>query len=547
MVSHEQRHFSLRVIASAFALVALITPAAGQSSGKIFYPDDPLLREPAPRPATQIAARHVDELYDFLSNSFVVPRRIERPLRGGPRPALDVNTLGDVPDSAWYANRHYYRRMSTEELKRGPGNSTPPDPSAHWQVISAKSDGITPGLVIVDQRKNRYLLKFDPPGYPELASGADVIGSKIFFALGYNTPENYIVHFCRENLEIAAGVRWRAPNGKMQPLTSRNLDEILKSQPKGPDGAYRALASRWISGKVTGPFAYEGTRSDDPNDIVPHEERRELRGLRVFAAWLNHTDAKSINTIDSLVTEDGTPYLKHYLLDFGSILGSAATNPKETWYGHEYITESKPAGVQMVTLGLYVPRAARSSYPDIRGVGRLDSWSFDPVSWKADYPNPAFLLMDNEDAFWAAKQVAAFTDAEIRALVETGEYTDPRATDWITDCLIKRRDKIARTWLSKLPFDRFTVAEGKLLFDDVAVGHSTGASNYSIHWQTIDSQHRPTRLPDSGPQIPMIRDDTQYLVATLTPADSSAESDDPIDVYLRSGPEGFRVIGIDRR
>ena len=57
--------------------------------------------------------------------------------------------------------------------------------------------------------------------------------------------------------------------------------------------------------------------------------------------------------------------------------------------------------------------------------------AFDPVSWKADYPNPAFSLLDGEDAFWAAKQIAAFSEADIRALVETGEYSDRKAEDWI--------------------------------------------------------------------------------------------------------------------
>lgn len=546
MVSHEQRAISRKVIGAIFALSALMTPAPGQSGIKRFHPDDPLLQEPAPHPVSSVAARHVDPLYDFLDNSFVEPRCVKKSIRKKPRPALNVNTLGDVPDSAWYTNRHYYHRMSIEELKRGPGASTPPDPNDTWRVISAKSDGITPGLVIEDLHNNRYLLKFDPPNYPELASGADVIGSKIFYALGYNTPENYIVHFRRENLEIASDVRWRDANGKMRPLTSRTLDEILKPQPKGADGTYRAVASRWIPGKVVGPFAYEGSRSDDPNDVVPHEERRELRGLRVFAAWLNHTDAKSLNTMDSLVTENGTPHLKHYLLDFGSILGSAATYPKEPWYGHEYITETRPAVVQMLTLGLYAPRAARSRYPSIRGAGLFDWWSFDPVTWKPNYPNPAFLLMDDADAFWAAKQVAAFTDEEIWALVETGQYSDARATNWITECLIKRRDKIAESWLSKaLPFDKFTVADGKLSFEDLGARYGFATSNYAVHWQSIDHHGQATRLPDSGPAIPVIRDGTQYLLAVITPEDTG--TNDPIDIYLRPGPDGFRVVAIDRR
>ena len=166
----------------------------------------------------------------------------------------------------------------------------------------------------------------------------------------------------------------------------------------------------------------------------------------MFAAWLNHHDTKAIHSIDSLVEENETRYLKHYLLDFGDILGSNGVEPKEAWSGHEYTLNGKATLVQMVTFGLYVPRWARADYPKLTGVGRLDWRSLDALSWKPNYPNPAFLIMDREDAFWAAKQVAAFSDAEIRALVETGEYSDPRATAWITECLIKRRDKIAEAW-----------------------------------------------------------------------------------------------------
>ena len=66
------------------------------------------------------------------------------------------------------------------------------------------------------------------------------------------------------------------------------------------------MASRYIAGDLVGPFSYEGMRSDDPNDTVPHEDRRMLRGLNVFAAWLNHHDTKAINTMDSLVDGERT-------------------------------------------------------------------------------------------------------------------------------------------------------------------------------------------------------------------------------------------------
>jgi len=525
-------------------LVAVTAQAWSQDISERFYADDPLLAEPSPHAVKSIKKLNIDELYDFLENSFETPHRAGKAARRDPHPALNVNSIGGVPDSSWYTNRHFAKPMSLEELKRGPGNSTPPSADGPWRVISAKSDGVMPGFVIEDANKSRYVLKLDPPRSPELASAADVIGSKVFYALGYNTPENYIVHFKREKLHISEGVKWRDAGGKKRPLTDRILDEILKTQPHTAGGTYRAMASRWIEGDPIGPFRYEGTRSDDPNDIVAHEDRRELRGLRVFAAWLNHTDAKSINSLDSLVTRNGVPFVQHYLMDFGSTLGSAGTDRKEPWYGHEYIIDYRRTAVQMATLGLYAPKWVRSDYPNLTGAGLFDHWSFDPVAWKSDYPNPAFLLMDREDAFWAAKQVTAFSDAEIRALVETGEYSDPRTVDWITECVIKRRDKIAQAWLStSLALDRFAVVDGVLTFEQFGgMGRE-----YSIRWAARDNRGHVTPFPgQAGTHVPAVPGDAQYLIATITPL-RDGPSGDPITVYLRRTEQGIGVVGIYRR
>jgi hypothetical protein len=539
---------------TAAAIVIAATPgvaASGLQSGKKFYPDDPLLKEPAPRPVNTVASREVDDVYDFLDNLFITPRKQGKAAKTGPHPARNVNTLGEVPDSPWYTNRHFFRRMSIEELKRGPGNTTPPDPNGGWNIVSAKTDGLSPGFSIEDGQHNRYLLKFDPPKYPEMASAADVIGSKIFYALGFDTPENYVVHFRRERLKIGEGVTWRDARGKKHPLTEEVVDQLLQSQPKGPDGTYRAMASRWLPGKLVGPFTYAGTRSDDPNDIVPHEDRRELRGLRVFAAWVNHEDTRTINSMDALITDNGVPYLKHYLLDFGSILGSAGIAPKQPWYGHEYALggSAKDVLVRAVTLGLDVPRWERSEYRTVPGAGLFDWWSFDPPAWKPTQPNPAFLMADREDTYWGAKQVAAFTDEEIRALVETGEYSDARATDWITECLIKRRDRIAEAWLTKvLPVDKFRVENGELAFDTVgAKSKSDAARLYQVRWSKWEQQGGSTPLSnDLGRTLPNAGN-TEYITATIGCAAGPQDAcPDPVTVYLRRAGTGYEVVGIDR-
>jgi hypothetical protein len=74
----------------------------------------------------------------------------------------------------------------------------------------------------------------------------------------------------------------------------------------------------FITGITLGPFLYYGTRTDDPNDIVPHEDSRDLRGLYVFAAWLNHYDTTALNTLDTLVEENGVPFIRHNLIEIRS-------------------------------------------------------------------------------------------------------------------------------------------------------------------------------------------------------------------------------------
>src|SRR5215510_678372 len=112
-------------------------------------------------------------------------------------------------------------------------------------------------------------------------------------------------------------------------MTWKDVEEIVRTISHHKDGSFRGVASRTIEGEIIGPFRYEGTRGDDPNDIVAHENRRDLRGLYVFAAWLNNTDSRAGNTLDSIVEENGVRFIRHHLIDFGSSLGSDGDRPKD--------------------------------------------------------------------------------------------------------------------------------------------------------------------------------------------------------------------------
>lgn len=525
-------------------LLSLCLQTIGQPARTLkFYPDDPLKAVPPPLPAKNVKSRKLNDFYDYLLNDFGKPG--ERWEKGQPSiPAQNINTLGEVPDDAWYTSRHYFHPMTLEELRRGPDSVGPPVRDGRWKVVAAKTEGITPGFTIIDGRGRRYIIKFDPLQYPEIATAPDVIGAKFFYALGYNVPENYIITLKRENLEIGEDTTLTDEKGRKRKMTNKDVGEILMKVPVLEDGSYRATASLYLPGKPVGPHRYHGTRRDDPNDIVPHEHRRDLRGLRVFAAWLGHDDSRAINSLDMLDTRDGVPFVKHYLIDFGSLLGSASDGPNSPRSGNVPFFSWGESARQFFSLGLYVPSWARAKYPDYPSVGRFEHEQFDATKWTPEYHNPAFANLLPEDAFWAARQVLAFTDEQIRTLVKTGQFSDPRAEAWVAECLIKRRDKVGQAFLNQvLPLDFFQTENGRLAFIDLAAKFGLGESGpYAITWSEFDNARgEATAIPKAaGPQIPATQ--TGFLQATITGKDRERT----VRVYLREHGGIYELVGLER-
>ena len=208
------------------------------------------------------------------------------------------------------------------------------------------------------------------------------------------------------------------------------------------------FASRLLPGKILGGFRFYGTRPDDPNDVVPHEHRRELRALQVFGAWTNLVDMKALNTMDTLITENGRARVRHYLLDVGSTFGMGANGPREWIESYEYLFEGDKLLKRLVSLGLYLQPWQTVPYQENRSVGRFEGDQFDPEAWKTRIPASAVLRARDDDNFWAARRVMAFSDEMIRAVVKTGQFSDPAAEKLLADVLIKRRDRIGQVYLT---------------------------------------------------------------------------------------------------
>lgn len=513
----------------------LILAAAATLQAQRFYPDDPLLVEPPPLDAGKPARRKLSDWYDLFWHILATPGE-KQPKTGPPIRARNVNTLGDPMDGAWYVRRHYWRRMTIGELQRGAGGTAPP--VAPWTVVAAKGEGITPGFTVIDAARRRFFIKLDPKTNPEMMTAAEVISARFFHALGYHVADEYIVEFDPKDLVIQDRLTFINQHGLERPFTRRNLAELLVKAPRLGNGRYRAVASLALEGQPLGPFRWFGTRTDDPNDTVPHEHRRELRAAHVFFAWLDHDDSRAINTLDTLITRGGKTHIRHHLLDFGSTLGSGSDKPNSPRSG-AYHFSWREAAIQMASLGFVIPYWAKARYPRYSSIGLFESEVFDPEKWLPEYPNPALLNRLPDDEFWGAKQVMHFTDDEIRAIVGTGRLTDPKAEDYLVRCLIERRDKIGRAYFRKvLPVDRFEVRGGELAFEDLAAGHGLPSpAPYEISWREYDNaKEAPGAALGSGPRIPAAT--AAYVVAEIG---SPRRPGQTVRVWLHQG----RVVGVE--
>lgn len=468
-----------RSILILFAFVAQILLVDCRSTS-IFkapetMPDDrQRISKPKPQEVNIVADIIEKQLSNQLEQSFDLSRQL-RNLTGRRKQAMNVDAFDEVRDSSWFTNRNAKEQMSQEEFARGPDTLDGLDLSSAWTIFNVKAEGVTVGFHIEDGRGDKYVIKFDPKGYSEMPSGAEIVSTKLFYAAGYNVPENYIVCFNPKILKLGENVKFTDRMGRKRLMTRQDLDELLNKIEYLPDGRFRATASRYLidnPDNFLGRFKYQGSREDDPNDFIPHEYRRELRGLRVMAAWLNHFDTKANNTLD-IFTDEG--FVRHYLIDFGSTLGSNGDEPMPPEIGFENSFDVTQMFINLITFGFYVkqwefPREIR--YPSI---GFFSSKNFHPQKYEFIIPNPAFENMTNRDGFWGAKLVMSFTDEQIKAAVEEGQYSDPQAAEYLYQTLIERRNITGKYWFNLMnSLDRFEIRERsdgiqELCFIDFAV------------------------------------------------------------------------------
>jgi hypothetical protein len=477
-----------------------------------------------------------------------------------PKPAENVNAWDEVPDSSWFTNRIGRRQISIEEIKKGPRKNSGPDMSGPWKVIKGKISGIAPGFVIKDARGDIYFIKFNSPGYEGLTSGAEIISTLILHAAGYNVPENHVMNVPLSIFTIGEKATTKDKYGVKKRMAKDDFDNVIKRTNTDREGKVRVIASKGLSGKPLGGFFFEGIRKDDPNDRIRHEHRRELRGYRLFSAWLNNTDVHVHNTLDMYQGGDGEGYVRHYMIDFGTSLGSAGGLPKNPAIGYEYLIDYGAIGKNLISLGFNEPDWVSNNHSGYSSVGIFESENFDPVKWRNAYPARAFELMDDRDAFWAAKIIMSFTDEMLRAVVSEVRYPEQGAAEHVLKTLIERRDKIGQEWFGRVtPIDGFQVNRDQLVFNDLAIDSGLTAMNgrtyiYTV-WQEdrsgkniIINEHRESN--DRAVSIVSASENIKnpYMTVRIEIEDNGVSVGRGVYVYLYCGDQrSCRVTGLDRR
>lgn len=470
---------SSRSTTTVVALVAFLraTVASADADDARWFPDRPVAWFEHDDADVRVApaSSHLQDLDQTLVLRDALANEVERVLAvEARRPAQDVNAADEVPCSTWFCPRNHLRPMTLEEVVAGPPAVAPKLP---LRILKGKDGGASLGFQVVDAGGRKFMLKFDATPHLGLMTAGEIIGARIFFAAGYHTLKTFLVSVPPGALVLDPRATFKLYGVQKRPLSQARVDAVLSRAARNPDGGFRAVAVPWAPGEVLGGFDMIGRRADDPNDRIPHEDRRSLRADWVLYSWLSVFDVSAVNTLESYVEEDGRRFVRHYHFDFGCSFGSATWHPQSVREDGERTVEVGRSLRALFSLGLYRrPFQTRRSewetltqrYPTI---GYYPAETYEPEGHRTNRKVPAHMRLTDRDAYWGAKLVTSFSDAQLDALVAAAQLSDD-ATAYLAHAMKVRRDIVGRRYLRAFAaVEEPRMAEGgaAVCFRDLAI------------------------------------------------------------------------------
>jgi len=498
-----------RRAASALVLLALVMAGCGYRPAR-FSDQPPVTRagddKPIPRP----------EARTFIKELYQADVYVRRELVGGldlrrtPR-ALDVNSLDEVPHSSWFHPPTDSHHPLSDYDRDGPPR--PP----FTRSDEAASSGMEDVQVIVDARGLTYELQADVPGHPGMRTGAAAIASRLVHALGYRTAEVHII---------------RSREGK------------------------RVAAMRWPVGVDLGPTYIGDTRSDDPNDQLPHLRRRTLRALPMVTGWLAMKRLRPRNLRDVYVGVTGRGHVQHLVVGLDGALGVDDYLDEREWVEDPDRQDSN-FFLRAFSLGLSPkPPGVQPEKPD-PAVGLMNAIVLED---HAD-PSPPFEPLDYQlpgDAYWAAKRIAAIDRATIAAAIQAAQL-QPLAENWLFQILMLRRTKVITLGFEQCtPCEVVTIEpprdqhDARLVLANLAVQegiHSAAAVQYQVQYFDDDGDLvAPTRRllsPGALVQVPLPEslNGEDYVVVRVG-AQHGKATPRAFEAHLKPADGTYRLLGV---
>lgn len=553
---------------SPFRLCVLGLALAGCASASRFPLKAPLTRDDDQAPFAAVPEEYYSP-FAWDGANYMVFHPIARFFAVDPAgAATNVNALDEVPDSSWWENRLGVRAMTAEEITRGSCGDKMLDPNAAdgtWTIDKGKDNGANPGFRVNIEGLGKFMLKTDPESEPDRATGATAIASRIYHAVGYHSACDTVVYFRPSLLKLKPGLTVTNNEGVTRPFDQAALDRVLKGA-SHRNGLVRMVASSWLPGKPIGPYRYEGTRDDDPNDVIPHEDRREVRAGRLVAAWLNHFDSREQNTMDVFLPvdkkqKDGPGYVRHYIIDMGDCFGSQwAVDGISRRLGNSYIFDGGHVGEDFITLGT-IERPWEKARLTGGIFGYFSARDFDPQAWRGEYPNPAFMRMTEQDGAWMARILAGFDDELVTAAVKVGQY-DTISERYLTETLIARRRAILQRYFAKVsPIGRITANQQGVCGVDLARATGTIPNEemsfraYLYRGPDLTPAEKPRFRHVAAPEV-CVDIPHRELSASLPPDSeeryvvvdiTNGYAPGPLRLHLYDeGPSGYKLAGVER-
>jgi hypothetical protein len=455
---------------------------------------------------------------------------LRRPLVNALDPARvpvggDVNALDEVPRSSWFV----------------PGGEEPladalDPPALPLHPLATPAESRDDALRVVDARGRFFEIFGDPPDRPEMATGAAAAASRILRALGYRTPGVFLrdlgeADFTLPEDEDRAAVR------------------ALFARGPSPASARRRMALvRWPVGIDLGPTHAFDRREKDPNDRVPHLDRRTLRALGVFFEWLGIGRLDGGVLRDAYVGAPGAGHVTHWVVDAGGAFGADAV-VRATPVDDGDFTGQNPF-VTMGTLGLYTPRVM----PTQRRFLAIGEYG-PRIGARPLRTSPPFEPMDRllpADAYWAAKRMAGLDARTLEGALDEARISDPAARRRLGEIVAARRLALtARGFAAVSPLEVEAVEAGVVTLRDEAVlrGFAAGATT-RYRAALIDDTGRtiagPVEIAARGAQIAVAlpAGAPAYAVLRVTAVHGGRDAPRAMEAHLVHRREGWALVGV---